>query len=117
MLVKKQSKILQHPSEPETRVTVRLPLSAGDLTGMRTDGDQVGMSLDLMTSLIEAWTYDAPVTAENVQLLDIDTYSWLTQEMFVRSGLRDAVEKKDSNESSSPTSAPAEESSLPSSGT
>ena len=102
-LVKKQNKRIQHPTEPEAWFEVRLPLSAGDLASMHSDGTSIAMSLDLAAEVIKAWSYPEPVTLENVRDLDVDTFVWLSQQIQEASGIRTDGEKKDSGGISSPT--------------
>lgn len=101
-LVVKHTKHLEHPTEPGAWFDVRLPLSAGDMAGMRSDGKAIGMTLDLLAAVLVAWSYDAPVNLETVDSLDLDTFTWLQQSIMAESGIRDDSEKKDSNGSSSP---------------
>lgn len=96
-LVRKQTRRLDYEAEPGTWFEVSLPLSAGDLAGLSTDGQQIGMSLDLLASVVTAWSYPEPVTVATVRQLDIDCYSWLVQQVFASSGIRDEAEKKDSD--------------------
>lgn len=95
-LVKKSVQTLQHPSEAETWFKVRVPLSAGDLEQMRADGSTVGMSLDLMTEVIAEWSFPEAITLDNVRLLDIDSFVWLSGEIQNASGIKSDDEKKDS---------------------
>lgn len=99
MLVRKEIRTLQHPTEPETQVVVRLPLSAGDMAGLRgvDGGAGVGVTLDLLASIIQTWTYDEPVTLDSVNSLDIDTFLWLSREITTASGIR-SDEKKSSSD-------------------
>ena len=115
-LVKKQNLTLQHPTEPETTVVVRVPLQAGDLKGLRANGTEVTVTFDLLAAVIQSWSYDEPVTVESMEALDLDTFAWLSKEIMERSGVRGAAEKKASASGSSDTSAQAAESSPPNSG-
>jgi hypothetical protein len=100
-LVKKEIRTLQHPTEPDTYFKVRLPLSTGDMEGVRVANGVLTLSLDLAASLIQEWTYEAPVTAETVRDLDLDTFIWLRDEIFSASNIRPDEEKKASAVSSS----------------
>lgn len=91
---------------------MRIPLSAGDLVGMRADGSTLGMSIDLMPKVIQAWSYDAPITTETVESLDIDTFTFLTKAIMAESGIRTEEEKKDSE--SPPSGSPQTAESPPS---
>ena len=113
-LVVKQNKKLEHPTEPGQWFVVRLPLSAGDMAGMRSDGKQIGMTLDLMAAGIQEWSYPVPVSEEAVNDLDLDTFVWLSKEITSASGIRDDDEKKDLSSPSPPTTAPVTEISQPS---
>lgn len=99
-LVIKQNKRLEHPTEAGAWVTVRVPLSAGDLENMRADGNRVGVSLDLLATMIQDWSYGVPVTLDNVRALDLDTFNWLSQEIINESGIRTEEEKNASGASS-----------------
>lgn len=103
MIVKKTVKRLEHPTEPGAWIEIRVPLSTGDLAGMRANGQVIGMSLDLMASTIVAWSYEEPVSLASVELLDLDTFTWLTSEVMAASNIRGDEEKKDSSSPSSPT--------------
>lgn len=94
------------PHEPESWFDVR-PIVAGDFEGFQADASQVRLSLDLLASLITAWSYDAPVSRENVRQLDLETFTWLNSELLDLSGVRSADEKKDSDNGSSPVAARA----------
>lgn len=115
-LITKQIKRLAHPTEPDTWFDVRLPVTAGDMAGMRATGN-VGMKLDLLAVVLVDWSYPAPITLDTVNSLDLDTFNWLQQVIFDASGIRDEPEKKDFVASSSPTSAQGEDNSPASSGT
>jgi hypothetical protein len=115
-LIKKTNKRLEHPTEPGAWFVVRLPLSAGDLAAMRSDGSSIAMSLDLAAEVIKEWSYDAPVSLDTVKDLDVDTFTWLSREIQEASGIRSEDEKKDFGSSSSPTLALVEGDSPKSSG-
>lgn len=101
MLVIKETRRLQHPSE-DAWFEVRLPLSVGDLKRMNMEGGGIVMSLDLAAEVIKGWSYPDPLTRENIERLDLDTFLWLSQEIAAGSGVRDDAEKKDSASSSPP---------------
>jgi hypothetical protein len=115
-LVKKTLKRLEHPTEPGAWFVVRLPLSAGDLAGLRAEGTRIGMTLDLAAEVIKEWSYDAPISLESVNDLDLDTFTWLSAQIQQASSIRSEDEKKDSDSSSSPTLALVEGDSPKSSG-
>jgi hypothetical protein len=99
------SRRLVPPHEPQSWFEVR-PITAGDMEHLSSDGvSQVSVSIDLMATLIRAWSYEPPVTTESIRRLDLDTFVWLGKELLVVSGVRDEPEKKASNGASSPTSA------------
>lgn len=77
------------------------PIRAGDFEGLRLEGGQVTVGIDLLTNLIQSWSYQEPVTRENVASLDVDTWIWLQTAIQSASGIRDDVEKKESDETSS----------------
>lgn len=87
---------------------IRVPLSAGDMAGVSSDGTQIAMSLALVASMVREWSYDAPISVETVGDLDLDTFVWLNKEIFAASGIRTDEEKKDSASPSSDSSEPAE---------
>jgi hypothetical protein len=102
-LVVKETKTLQHPTEPETTVVVRVPLSAGDLEHMKADGTQIGMTFAVLAATVQSWSYDSPVTEDAIRSLDLDTYLWLSKEVMQAAGIRDDDEKNASGANSSPT--------------
>lgn len=97
------TKHLDIPHEPGQWVEVR-PLTAGDIEGLSVDGSGVKVSIECLAAIISAWSYQEPVSLENVRRLDLDTFTWLGNEALKVSGVRDDAEKKDSNLDSSPTS-------------
>lgn len=106
-LVIKKTERLHHPTEEDAWFDIRLPLSASDTSGMQVTGAAVSnqavrLTLDLLAAVIAGWSYDAPITVENVGLLDLDTFVWLCGEITGRSGIRSEEEKKDSDDNSSP---------------
>ncbi len=109
LIVKTNTK-LDHPTEPDAWVTVRLPLSGGNVEGGATPSD-------IVASAIVEWSYEIPPTGDAVRDLDVPTYQWLVTEVGKRAGIRSDEEKKDSSGDSSPTSVPAKEASRKSSGT
>jgi hypothetical protein len=117
VLIVKKTVRLEHPNEAGAWFDLSLPLSAGDMELMR-NGALVGMvSIDLLTAVLSAWSYAAPVTVENVKALDLDTFTWLAGELQERSGILDESEKKSSSSNSPATSVPATAGSQPSLGT
>lgn len=116
-LVKKQIKRLEIPHEPGEWMDVRVPLAAGDMAGLTAADGEIGMSLDLMVSVVQAWSYPEDISRETIDLLDLDTMVWLAQAVTEASGVKDEAEKKDSVNSSPPTSAPEEVTTPASSGT
>lgn len=115
-LIVKRTERFNHPTEPGTWFDVRLPLTAGDMAGMRSDGKTIGMTLDLLTAMIQGWSYDAPVTLANVESLDLDTFAFLSGAIMGASGIRDDDSKNESG-GSSPQASVTPEPSLASSGT
>lgn len=101
--------------EPESWFDVR-PICAGDFEGLTTDGQQITLSIDLLTSLITAWSYEEPVSRENVARLDVDTFVWLQGALTTASGIRSEPEKKESGNNSSSRQQRREKVSLVSSG-
>lgn len=99
----KNTRRLVPPHEPESWFDVR-PIRAGDFEGLELVGSQIRVSIDLLSSLITAWSYDEPLTRENVALLDLDTFTWLNTEIQDLSGIRSAAEKKVSGNGLSPIS-------------
>jgi hypothetical protein len=97
------TKRLDIPHEPGQWVEVR-PLTAGDIEGLSVDGSGVKVSIEALAAIISAWSYEEPVSLENVRRLDLDTFTWLGTEALKVSGVRDADEKKDSASDSSLTS-------------
>lgn len=94
-LVVKEDKRFEHPTEPDAWFVVRLPLSAGDMANLHTDGTSVAMSLDLMAQVIKEWSYEPAVSLDSVGDLDLDTFIWLSGQIIKASGIRSAAEKKD----------------------
>lgn len=103
LILSSNSKRISPPHEPDAWYEVR-PIRAGDFEHLTTDGQQVTVSIDLLATLITAWSYPEPVTRENVACLDLDTFMWLGTEIQSLSGIRDDETKKNSDSSSSPTS-------------
>lgn len=97
------TKRLDIPHEPEQWIDVR-PLTAGDMEGLSVDGSQIKVSIEALAAIIQAWSYDEPVSLENVRRLDIDTFTWLGTEALKVSGVRDDDTKKNLAPASSPTS-------------
>lgn len=110
MLVKKEIRTLQHPTEPDAWVKVRLPLAAGDMEGLRIDGTRVGMTFDLMASVIVEWSVPEPISLETIRLLDMDTFNWLNTEIVAASGIRGEEKKETSDTASLPTPSTADDS-------
>lgn len=82
---------------------------------MQASPTLVDLSIDTVASCIVAWSYDVPVTVENVDDQDQDWFVWISNALKSVSGIREEEEKKDSDSSSSPTSEPATATSLASS--
>ncbi len=93
-IVVKKTERYEIPHEAGQWVELRLPICAGDLAEMRADGKKIRASLDLMVSVVQAWSYDVPVTSEHVNSLDVKTFAWLDGLIQEHSGLRDDDEKK-----------------------
>lgn len=108
-LVVKETIKLEHPTEPDVWVSVRLPLSGGNIER----GPSVS---DIVASAITEWSYDAPITGDTIRDLDPNSYNWLIGEVSKRAGFRTDDEKNASGEVSSPTSEPEKGSSRKSSG-
>lgn len=90
------------PHEPDAWYECR-SIRAGDFEGLQTDGAQITLSIDLLAALIVRWSYEEPVTRDNVACLDLDTFTWLGKEITALSGIRSDEEKKDSASTSSPS--------------
>jgi hypothetical protein len=101
--VAKKTETLQHPSEPGVTVTVRTPLSAGDMALLETGMTGGSFTLRAVHRAIVEWSYDEPVTLENVEALDVTTFGWLSGYVMGNSGIRDDAEKNASSASSSPS--------------
>jgi hypothetical protein len=106
------------PHEPDAWYRV-CPLSAGVLrkavAAGRTD-DRVDTTFACLPWLILSWSAERPITPENVDELDLDTMSFLLTHIKGVSNIRPSEERDSLPAGSSPTSAPAEEPSLQSSG-
>jgi hypothetical protein len=89
------------PHEPDSWFDIR-PLRTGDLEVLGAVGSEVKVTVEALASVILAWSYPEEVTLENVRLLDLDTFLWLSTESLALSGIRSAVEKKDSTIGLSP---------------
>ncbi len=103
MLVVKQERRLEHPTEPGTWFTVRLPLSVGDMAKAGDASNLAEVKLYTLAGAITAWSYDAPVSREAVGNLDLKTFQWLSDLVFEESQLREEDEKNASGSSSDPT--------------
>lgn len=104
LITSKDIKRISPPFEPETWFEVR-PIRAGDFEGLEVvGGSQIRLSLDLLTALLSAWSYEEELTRETVAFLDTDTFTWLNSEIQTLSGIRSDDEKKVSANGLSPTS-------------
>lgn len=101
--------------EKESWFDVR-PICAGDFEGHPTDAPEITISINLLASLITAWSYEEPVSRENVARLDVDTFIWLQGALTTASGIRSNDEKKGSGNNSSSRQQRREKVSLVSSG-
>lgn len=95
-LITDQTKRLVPPHEPESWFDVRT-MRAGDVEGFDVEGGAIRISYELLAGLIKGWSYDAPISVDTVKTLDLDTYSWLIQQLKEFSGVRGTEEKKASN--------------------
>lgn len=84
MIVVKSLKRFEHPTEPDTWFDLQLPLSAGDLEAMPAvaGANTSGLKVALLIHVMRAWSYDAPINAETVAGLDVETFVWLTGAAF-----------------------------------
>jgi hypothetical protein len=94
------------PHEPESWFDVRA-LRTGDLEVLEAEGSQVKMTRESLATVIQAWSYEDPVTLENVNLLDLETFLWLCEAALDFSKIRSAVEKKGSTSGLSAQRPPA----------
>lgn len=108
-LIKDQTKHLVPPHEPESWFEVR-PLRTGDLEQLGALGYEVKVTVEALASVITAWSYEEPVSLENVRLLDLETFIWLGKEALLSSGIKSEDEKKGSSSGLSPQRPPAEDS-------
>lgn len=117
LISKTPSKRFDIPKEPGEWVEL-LPMSARVTREAEEQGGASNFAKGTiaLAQCIAAWSYDAPVTVETVDDLDVDTFTWLLQTVSSLSGERGEDEKKDSTEPSSPTTDPAAEPSPESSG-
>ena len=115
-LVVRQIKHIEHETEPGTWFDLRVPLSAGDLSTIGDAENMADVKLKGVTLALKAWSYDAPLTPENVRELDVLTFNWLTVQVFANSTMGDE-EKNASGASLPPTTEPDMAPSHPSSDT
>ena len=113
-LIKDQTTRLLHPTEKDADgkpawFDVR-PLRTGDIEQLGALGLEVKVTVEALAAVIVAWSYDEPVTIENVRLLDLDTFLWLGQQALLTSGIRKDAEKNASGSGLSPLRPPAEDS-------
>lgn len=94
------------PHETGAWVEIR-PITARIFANVQRDGKGESYSeitLRLLNSCIVAWSYEAPVSPENIDNLDPVTMNYLDEQMQVTSGSASAEEKKDSTSPPSPQS-------------
>ena len=117
-LLVKQTNRYEHPTEPGQWFDLSLPLTARDLAGVPSDvKTESAAGQHMILAAIAAWSYDVPVTFENLQAQDLDTMLFLQRTVQGASGIRGDEEKKASVSSSTRTSGRARASSRPLSGT
>lgn len=85
------------PHEPGEWIKAR-PIRAGDIEG--TSGDAFAVTMQVLTKLITAWSYEDAVSAESVRDLDIKTVEWLQTAVAQASGIRTPDEKNGSTSNS-----------------
>lgn len=108
--VDQETKHLQHPTEPETWVDVRVPIRAGDLENLSGAPSAVTIQYELIAAAIQGWSYDYPPSLHALREQDVETINWLRREVLEYSGVRDDETKKNSNGSSLPGQPAPEES-------
>jgi hypothetical protein len=106
---------IRPPHDLESWYKVR-PIAGGDLKKLGLDKGEVVISLDLLAELLIAWSHPEPLTLENIDRLDLDTTLWLASQIKTASNIREPEQLASLGDGSSPTSDPAMEPSLQSSG-
>ncbi len=94
MKVERKTVRLEHPTEAGAWVEIRYPLRASDIQYLRDGAGAGAASLDLIASVVTAWSEPEPVTREAIGDLDLDTFTWLATEVMSRSGIVPEAEKK-----------------------
>lgn len=98
-LIKDETRVrLDIPHEPGEWIEIR-PMRNGDLLHVELK-DKVSATVLMFERLITGWSYEEPVTPENIRRLDIKTASWLDGELTRVSGVRTEEEKNGSSPSS-----------------
>ncbi len=106
MLTNKAIRRVALPHEPGEWIDVRMPSIKilGDAQRQHGD-DAIGLTLALVVACVTAWSYEDPVTADNVQELDGETARLVAETLMgtATAPVPDAdpdVEKKESTDDS-----------------
>lgn len=97
------------PHEPDQWVELK-PITVRDLAAMQRDTEgqtPTEATVRVLLNCLKGWSYDTPITAETLDSLDFDTYTWLSSQMML-TGRRSEEEKKESEPPSSLTTELAE---------
>lgn len=118
IVVKRLDKF-EHPSEPGIWFELSVPLSVADLKEIGTPESMADAKFAVVLRCLKSWSYEEdgkplPLTAENLDRQDAETFNMLYTRIDEASKRTDA-EKKALNSGSPPTTEPAAESSPPSS--
>lgn len=89
---------IELPHEPGGWIELH-PMSSGDLANL--PDDPYAAMLKMLQRIVTTWSYDVPVTPDNVLLLDVETVNELAVHVRAMSGVKTDAEK---NDSSSPSS-------------
>lgn|GEM_PF-5362252 len=84
MLVEKSIRRFEHPKEPGAWFELEGPLSAGDLSAVGNSTDLSDVKFRLLTHVLRGWSYDTPISPETVGQLDVETFNWLTEQVFAQ---------------------------------
>lgn len=102
----KEVRHVEIPHEPGEWVELR-PITSRIFATVQREGKGESYSeitLRLLAGCIVAWSYDAPVTPENIDLLDPVTMNYLDEQMQKTSGSLSEEEKKEPISPPSPIS-------------
>lgn len=114
----KATRRFEIPHEPGAWVELR-PLTARLVADIQRDVASQGQQailLEVVRRTLVAWSYDVPVTLENIDRLDFTTFRWIEAQLDASSGVLPEEERQSLVDASSPITDQEEARSLTSSG-